>query len=164
MSRGLQTVGAALVGLVLAAHGLVHLFIWPGGIEGNAGTTGWDGTMRGLDVLPEGLRVLGGRGLVVLSAGLFLLAGLSWVRRPWRLRRAGSLTVAAGAASLATFVVLWPGILPGADEFWRGPVLSGTALVVGAGWWARTRPRPGDLAAGGLDADADPDADELPTG
>jgi hypothetical protein len=127
-----------MVGVVLAAHGLIHLFIWPGGVEGDAGASGWDGTANLPAGLPEGVVLVIGRGLVVLSVVLFVGAGVAWLRAMSRAHVAGPLTVAAGVVSLVTFLVLWPGMLPGADEFWRGPVISALAVLAGASLiWAR---------------------------
>jgi hypothetical protein len=136
----LATVG---VGVVLIAHGLIHLFIWPGGVESESGVSGWDGTARLPAVLAEAVVLVAGRGLVVLSVVLFVGAGLTWFRAVARAHVAGPATVAAGTVSLLTFVLLWPGMLPGAGEFWRGPVISGLAVLAGGSliWVNRRRAR-----------------------
>jgi hypothetical protein len=121
----------AVVGVVLVAHGLIHLFIWPGGVEGETGVSGWDGTARLPAGLSEDVVLVVGRGLVVLSVVLLVGAGLLWFRAMARAHVAGPATVAAGAVSLLTFAVLWPGMLPGPGEFWRGPVISGLAVLAG---------------------------------
>jgi hypothetical protein len=132
-----------VVAVVLAAHGLIHLFIWPGGVEGDAGDTGWDGTANLPAGLPEDVVLVLGRGLVVLSVVLFVSAGVAWLRAMSRAHVAGPLTIGAGVVSLVTFLVLWPGMMPGPEEFWRGPVISGLAVLAGGSliWANRHRAR-----------------------
>jgi hypothetical protein len=136
----LATVG---VGVVLIAHGLIHLFIWPGGVESESGVSGWDGTARLPAALAEDVVRLVGRGLVVLSVLLLVGAGLAWFRALARAHVAGPATVVAGTVSLLTFVLLWPGMRPGPEEFWRGPVISGLTVLAGGSliWVNRRRVR-----------------------
>jgi hypothetical protein len=144
-----------VVAVVLAAHGLVHLFIWPGGIEGESGASGWDGTANLPSGLSEDVVLVVGRGLVVLSVVLFVGAGVAWLRAVSRAHVAGPVTIAAGVVSLLTFLLLWPGMLPGPEEFWRGPVISGLAVLAGGSlvWLNRHRAR---RAAGSTDEEIMP--------
>lgn len=127
------------VAALIAAHGLVHLTVFPGADAYGGGRLGWDGTTW----FVEGTGTLAvGRTLVVLTAVTHVLAGLAIVSRPAR-RRAARILVVACALSAATFTVVWPGLTPEPASFWRGPVVTASVALLVPVLGAAFRPADG---------------------
>lgn len=122
------------LGLLVAAHGLVHLTLWPGAAAYGGGRLGWTGETWWSPAGQTAV-LLVGRTAVVAVVLATVLAGVALVVPAWR-RRCGRALGASQAASLVLLGVLWPGLTPEPGTFWRGPVLSAVLLalapVVGA--------------------------------
>ena len=114
-------------GVLLMAHGLVHLVFYPGAAAAEGGRLLWNGTAQFGSELPP--TELVGHALVVATVILFVAAGLSTIVRKL-LPLAGYFTATASALSLAVTWWMWPGLEPDPSNFWRGPVISAVTLAV----------------------------------
>jgi hypothetical protein len=115
------------IGLLVVAHGLVHLTIWPGAAAYGGGRLGWAGRTWWTAAGEPGVLGLG-RAAVVAVVLATALAGLAILVPAWR-PRSGRALAGSQAASLVLLGTLWPGLTPEPSTFWRGPCLSAVLLL-----------------------------------
>ena len=130
MKPTLVRITRIVLALVLMAHGLIHLGLIPGGMQGADRRTGWSGhswllgSFLGTSVIwAIGVILVAGTILFFVAGGLGLF-GVPFLKERWK-----AATMVASALSLLLFAVTWTGILPHPSDAIWGPVMSGTLLV-----------------------------------
>lgn len=130
MKQTVMRIARVVLGLVLIGHGLIHLGIIPGGMQGSDGRTGWSGQSWLLDRF-LGAPVIWAIGVVLVAGTIlfFVAGGLGLFGVPFLKRRWKAATMVACVLSLLLFAVTWTGLLPHPSDAIWGPVISGTLLV-----------------------------------
>lgn len=130
MKQTVMRIARVVLGLVLIGHGLIHLGIIPGGMQGSDGRTGWSGQSWLLDRF-LGAPVIWAIGVVLVAGTIlfFVAGGLGLLGVPFLKRRWKAATIVACTLSLLLFAVTWTGLLPHPTDAVFGPVISGALLV-----------------------------------
>ena len=116
-------------GVLLGLHGVFHLVVYPVSVGHRLDG---DSERSWIPVsLPNAAVGWLGRALLVISAGLFIAAGVSVASPRWS-SRGPRLCVIAGAFSLLTLAIIWTDLTPRPEALWCGPVISAVVVAAGA--------------------------------